>query len=98
MGSIPNACKLKPREVIYRVSSDPQQHVGAMCALASKRHGRYPAAELLGLSVHRWEIELVTRKWKLELRGTELLQSHNVGTAVQELVYGSLALAMLALS
>ena len=56
----------------------------------------YPAAELLGLYVRRWEIELATREWKLELRGTELLQSHTVETAAQELLCGMLALAVLA--
>lgn len=57
---------------------------------------RYPASELLGLYVQRWEIELATREWKLELRGSELLQSHTVETAAQELLCGMLALAVLA--
>ncbi|MBI2928020.1 MAG: IS4 family transposase [Verrucomicrobia bacterium] len=56
---------------------------------------QHPAAALLALYAQRWEIELGTREWKLDLRGGVLLQSHTVETAAQEILAAVLAMAVL---
>ena len=55
-----------------------------------------PAHELAVLYARRWEHELYYRQLKLELRKTELLQSHTPITAAQEIAALVLASAMLA--
>lgn len=45
---------------------------------------RYPAMELLQLYGQRWEQELSYKELKVDLRGGELLASHSVETAAQE--------------
>jgi hypothetical protein len=55
-----------------------------------------PAQELVRLYARRWEHELYYRHLKHELRKTELLQSHTVLTAAQEIAALMLASALLA--
>jgi hypothetical protein len=55
-----------------------------------------PAAELVELYGRRWEQELYFRQLKLQLRRTELLQSHTVTTAAQEIALLILASALVA--
>ena len=55
-----------------------------------------PACELVELYGHRWEQELYFRQLKLQLRRTELLQSHTVTTAAQEIALFILATALVA--
>jgi len=55
-----------------------------------------PAAELVELYGRRWEQELYFRQLKLQLRRTELLQSHTLTTAAQEIALLVLASALVA--
>jgi hypothetical protein len=55
-----------------------------------------PAEELVRLYAQRWEHELYYRHLKHELRKTDLLQSHTVPTAAQEIAALMLASALLA--
>jgi hypothetical protein len=55
-----------------------------------------PASELVALYARRWELELYFRQLKLQLRRTELLQSHTVTTAAQEIALFILATALVA--
>ena len=55
----------------------------------------YPAAELLALYARRWEIELFNREMKIDLRNTELLRSHTVESAAQEILALVMAMAVL---
>ena len=55
-----------------------------------------PADELVPLYARRWEHELYYRHLKHELRKTDLLQSHTVHTAAQEVAALMLASALLA--
>ena len=55
-----------------------------------------PATELVELYGRRWEQELYFRQLKLQLRRTELLQSHTITTAAQEIALLVLASALVA--
>ncbi len=55
-----------------------------------------PAAELVRLYAQRWEHELYYRHLKHELRKSDLLQSHTVHTAAQEIAAFMLVSALLA--
>jgi hypothetical protein len=55
-----------------------------------------PALELAQLYAHRWEHELYFREVKCALRKTDVLQSHTVETAAQEIAAIVLASAVLA--
>ena len=55
-----------------------------------------PALELARLYTQRWEQELYFRQLKLELRRSEVLQSHTPQTAAQEVAMLVLATALLA--
>ncbi len=55
-----------------------------------------PAGELARLYAQRWEHELYYRQLKRQLRKSELLQSHTVATAAQEIAALVLASAVLA--
>ena len=55
-----------------------------------------PAAKLAELYARRWEHELYYRELKRQLRKGEVLQSHTVMTAAQEIAAMILASAMLA--
>jgi hypothetical protein len=56
----------------------------------------YPAVELLALYARRWEQELMYKQLKVDLRQAELLRSHTVETAAQEVAALILAHAILA--
>lgn len=58
--------------------------------------GQAPAPELVRLYAQRWEHELYYRHLQHELRKTELLQSHTVHTAAQEIAALMLASALMA--
>lgn len=55
-----------------------------------------PASELVELYAKRWEQELFYRELKHQLRKSEVLQSHTLATAVQEIAALMLAAALLA--
>jgi DDE family transposase len=55
-----------------------------------------PALELAELYAQRWEHELYFRELKRQVRKTDVLQSHTVGTAAQEIAALVLASAVLA--
>jgi hypothetical protein len=55
-----------------------------------------PAEELVKLYAQRWEHELYYRQIKLELRKSEVLQSHTPGTAAQEVAAIVICSAILA--
>lgn len=57
---------------------------------------KHPARELIALYAQRWEAELSYRELKIELRGGELLASHTVETAAQELACVVIAQAVVA--
>jgi hypothetical protein len=57
---------------------------------------QYPAAELLGLYIRRWEQELMYKELKVDMRQAELVKSHTVETAAQEIAALVLAYAILA--
>jgi len=57
---------------------------------------RYPAQELIQLYAQRWGHEVYYRLLKRELRRTELLQSHTLETACQEIVALLIATALIA--
>jgi hypothetical protein len=57
---------------------------------------KHPARELIELYAQRWELELSYRELKIELRGGELLASHTVETAAQELACVVIAEAVVA--
>jgi hypothetical protein len=56
----------------------------------------YPAKELLALYAWRWEQEMTYKEMKVDLRQAELLRSHTVETAAQEVAALILAHALLA--
>jgi hypothetical protein len=56
----------------------------------------YPAKELLALYARRWEQEIVYKQIKVDMRQAELLRSHTVETAAQEVAALILAHALLA--
>ena len=56
-----------------------------------------PALELAQLYAHRWEHELYFRELKRQVRKTDVLQSHTVGTAAQEIAALVLVSAVLAM-
>jgi len=55
-----------------------------------------PAKELLELSARRWEQELMYKELKVDMRQAELLRSHTVETAAQEVAALVIAHAILA--
>jgi hypothetical protein len=57
---------------------------------------KHPAGELIALYAQRWEAELSYRELKIEMRGGELLASHTVETAAQELACVVIAQAVVA--
>jgi hypothetical protein len=59
-------------------------------------HNAYPAAELAELYARRWECELYYKELKYDVRGTPVLASHTVETALQEIAALVLASAVVA--
>jgi hypothetical protein len=87
---------LELREIRVRVGrpGHRSQTLRLWTTLLDPRHA--PAEELVRLYAQRWEHELYYRHLKHELRKTELLQSHTVPTAAQEIAALMLASALLA--
>jgi len=87
---------LELREIQARVGrpGHRSQTLRLWTTLLDPRHA--PAQELVRLYAQRWEQELYYRHLKHELRKTELLQSHTVHTAAQEIAALMLASALLA--
>lgn len=56
----------------------------------------YPARELLALYARRWEQEMMYKEIKIDMRGGDLLHSHTVETAAQEIAALVIAHAILA--
>ena len=57
---------------------------------------QYPPAELLGLYARRWEQEIMYKELKVDMRQAELVRSHTVETAAQEIAALVLAYTILA--
>ena len=87
---------LQLREIIVRIQRPG--HRGEILRLWTSllAPASAPALELAGLYAQRWEQELYWRQMKLELRRSELLQSHTPETAAQEIAMLVLATALLA--
>jgi hypothetical protein len=87
---------LELREIRVRVGrpGHRSQTLRLWTTLLDPRHA--PADELVPLYAQRWEHELYYRHLKHELRKTDLLQSHTVHTAAQEIAALMLASALLA--
>jgi hypothetical protein len=87
---------LEVREVRVRVGRPGHrtQEVRLWTSLRDPRSA--PALELAQLYARRWEHELYFREVKRQLRKTDLLQSHTVETAAQEVAAVVLASAVLA--
>lgn len=57
---------------------------------------KYPAGELMALYARRWEQEMTYKEMKVDMRQSEVLRSHTVETAAQEIAALVLAHAILA--
>lgn len=88
--------RLEIREIRVHVGRKGfRQHQLRLCtSLLDHRHA--PALELAKLYATRWEHELYFREAKRVLRQTDVLQSHTVVTAAQEIAAIILATALLA--
>lgn len=87
---------LEVREIRVRVGR-PGHRTQELVLWTSLRDPRTaPALELAQLYARRWEHELYFRQLKRELRKTDVLQSHTVDTAAQEITALVLASALLA--
>jgi hypothetical protein len=87
---------LDVREIRVRVGRDGHrpQTLRLWTSLLDPRTA--PALELAQLYARRWDHELYFREVKRQLRKTDVLQSHTVGTAAQEIAALVLASALLA--
>jgi hypothetical protein len=87
---------LELREMRVRVGRPGyrSQELRLWTTLRDPRHA--PATELVRLYAQRWEHELYYRHLKHELRKTDLLQSHTVHSAAQEIAALMMASALLA--
>jgi hypothetical protein len=84
------------REIRVRVKR-PGARAEVLRLWTSLMEGRSaPALELAQLYTRRWQQELYWRQMKLELRKTEVLQSHTPETAAQEVAALVLATALVA--
>jgi hypothetical protein len=87
---------LEVREIRARIGR-PGHRATALTLWTTLRDPRSaPAIELAELYARRWEHELYFRELKRQLRKTELLQSHTVETAAQEVAALVVASAVLA--
>ena len=75
---------LEVREIRGRVKRGNQAWVEVRFWTDLMDWVQYPAAELLKLYAKRWEHELYYKELKIEMRNGELLNSHTVETAAQE--------------
>jgi hypothetical protein len=89
-------CTLQLREIVVRVRrpGGRAETIRLWTSLLDPRTA--PALELAQLYAQRWEQELYWRQMKLELRKSEVLQSHTVATAAQEIAMLILATALIA--
>jgi hypothetical protein len=87
---------LEVREIRVRVGrrGHRRREVRLWTSLVDPRTA--PALELAQLYAHRWEHELYFRELKRQVRKTDVLQSHTVGTAAQEIAALVLVSAVLA--
>lgn len=87
---------LEVREIRVRVGRQghPSHEVRLWTSLLDPRTA--PALELAQVYAQRWEHELYFREVKRQLRKTDVLQSHTVETAAQEIAALVLASALLA--
>lgn len=87
---------LEVREIRVRVGrpGHPSHEVRLWTSLLDPRTA--PALELAQVYTQRWEHELYFREVKRQLRKTDVLQSHTVETAAQEIAALILASALLA--
>jgi hypothetical protein len=76
--------RLEVREIRGRVKRGNQAWVEVRFWTDLMDWEQYPAAELLKLYASRWEHELYYKELKIEMRNGELLNSHTVETAAQE--------------
>lgn len=88
--------KLLAREIRGRVRRPRGQWVEVRFWTSLMDAKSYPAQELLALYARRWEQEIVYKEMKVDLRQSELLRSHTVETAAQEVAALILAHALLA--
>lgn len=86
--------KLREINVLVKHPSGRTENVRLWTSLLD--HLTYPAMELAELYVKRWEHELYWRQMKLELRKSEILQSHTLETAAQEIVAIIIGTALIA--
>jgi hypothetical protein len=90
------AQKLPAREIRGRVRRAHGQWVEVRFWTSLIDDKAYPAKELLALYARRWEQEIVYQQIKVDMRQAELLRSHTVETAAQEIAALILAHAILA--
>jgi hypothetical protein len=92
----PETTTLTVREIRVRVGRPGRRatELRLWTSLMDPRHA--PALDLARLYAHRWEHELYFREMKRHLRRTDLLQSHTLETAAQEIAAIVLASALLA--
>lgn len=88
--------KLQAREIRGRVRRAHGQWVEVRFWTSLLDGKTYPAKELLALYARRWEQEIVYKQLKVDMRQAELLRSHTVETAAQEVAALILAHALLA--
>jgi hypothetical protein len=88
--------KLLIREVQGRVRRPGGQWVQVRFWTSLLDWKQYPASELLALYVRRWEQELMYKQLKVDMRQAELVKSHTLETAAQEIAALVLAHAILA--
>jgi len=89
--------RLKLREIKGRIQKPGQNAWTEIRLVTTMLDAQlHPAAEVFELYARRWEQELYYKELKLELRGGELLQSHTLETAMQELAAMVIASAILA--
>jgi len=102
---VPVRCKGKPREVLHwLILREIRVWVGRKGSRTIEVRlwttlldpQQAPAQELAELYAKRWEHELFYRELKHALRKTEVLQSHTMETAAQEIAALTLAAALIA--
>lgn len=87
---------LRLREIRVRVTRPGHRSQELRLWTSLLKPAQAPADELARLYAQRWEHELYYRQLKSQLRKSELLQSHTVATAAQEIAALVLASAVLA--
>ena len=89
-------CYLSIREIRGTVKRRGQKAVGIRLFTSLLDPLKYPAEELIQLYAQRWGHEIYYRLLKRKLRRSELLQSHTLETACQEIVALLIATALIA--